>query len=535
MPVHSARVTGRLRPTLASSSVAVVIIAVSVLGFFLTSRSTSDQERTLLKSETNQAAVYASELFAQISSLMNQAAAVVRLTHGSPKAFAQVATGAPAIVIALVRKAGDSYVVEAGTGLRRGDVLSAAQVTTVAKAAPEVVAGPVSFHGKLSTLRFAVGGSALPSKLAIYEQISLNPFTVTSFITGHAFNDLNAVLYGSDRANLDHLVASTTPTPVVAGEAARAKVAVGSSNWLLVAAARHSLIGGFAAFSPTIVLLLGIAVALISGTAIEISQRRRRYANSLVEARTADLNRSLEELRRAQGALVRSERLAAVGEMATVVGHELRNPLAAVMNGLYLVRSHVSQPMPELVARNLAMAEREAEKAARLADDLTAFVRPRETIRSAIEARELVDEVLAASPPPAGVEVTVEAEAVTFLADRGQLAEILTNLVVNAYQALPQGGDVQVSVRSDGDGVRLVVEDSGPGVEDSVAARLFEPFFTTRARGTGLGLAVVQRLVTAHDGEVSCDRAPAGGARFTVVLPRCREGFALMSESASDS
>jgi signal transduction histidine kinase len=131
----------------------------------------------------------------------------------------------------------------------------------------------------------------------------------------------------------------------------------------------------------------------------------------------------------------------------------------------------------------------------------------------------LVDEVLSVAPPPTGVELITDVEAFTLVADRGQMAEILTNLVTNAYEAIPGGGTLRIRAGHMSDGMRLVVEDSGPGIDESVAHRVTEPFFTTKYSGTGLGLAIVHRLVLAHGGTIEFGNADGGGARVTVLIP----------------
>lgn len=509
------------RPGLVSSAVGLALVVLSIVGFLYTRHSASQEEEALLVGETSQAATYASSALSAVFSPLSSAAAVVALTDGSPSAFDKVAAVPAPLATVLAHEVRGHYVVTAatGAGFRPGEVLSGLALATVEHARSGLSAGPAHFDGRIATARFAVGPPATPKGLVIYEQAILDPFTVTPVTAGHAFSDLNAVLYGSRRIDPGALVVATTHDIHLTGQVARAQVTVGTSTWLLAATARHSLVGGVARAAPYVILVLGLLMALIAGIALEILQRRHRYANGLVEERTAELNRSIEHLRAAQDALVRGERLTAVGEMATIIGHELRNPLAAVMNALYLIRAELRAPVSELLSRNLSMAETEAHKAATLADDLTEFVRPREVTPTPIDARRLIDEVVAATPPPPGAELVVDVEPFTVVADHGQLAEIVTNLVTNAYQAIPTGGRVAISLELDGDAARLVVEDNGPGIDGAVAGRLFDPFVTTKHKGTGLGLAIVQRLVSAHGGRIDWENVPSGGARFTVVLP----------------
>jgi signal transduction histidine kinase len=264
---------------------------------------------------------------------------------------------------------------------------------------------------------------------------------------------------------------------------------------------------------------MGLLIALVVTITIQTVQRRHRYAQVLVDERTADLNASLHELKTTQDALVQQERLSAVGEMASVIGHELRNPLAAVTNALFIVRGDLGQELSPTTEKYLSMAERETSKAAVLADDLTAFVRPRELVESEIDVPALVDEVLAATPNPEGVRVDVVVAPCSLVGDRGQLAEVLTNLVTNAYQAMPDGGTVRLGVSCSDGHATFTVEDTGSGIQDATMQRIFEPFFTTKNSGTGLGLAIVQRLVEAHGGQISLENGSTGGVRATVVLP----------------
>ena len=143
-------------------------------------------------------------------------------------------------------------------------------------------------------------------------------------------------------------------------------------------------------------------------------------------------------------ALVGRERLAAVGEMASVVSHELRNPLAAMANAIFLVRHAMRDDLAPDVEQNLTMADREIDKANGIINHVVAYVRPRQPVIEPVPLNEMVDEVLETTPPPDGVRVHAEVGATTPLVDRGHLAEVLVNLVANAYDAMPDGGVVRI-------------------------------------------------------------------------------------------
>jgi signal transduction histidine kinase len=515
-----------MRPGVLSSSIALIVGTVSVVGFAFAEHSTNQQEHDLLQGSTNEAAALASQYFSALDNSIVSAAAVVKSTGGDPASFQRAeAPLSKFIPMVLAKKVGSTYTVTAtsGNAFTIGQHVTGAALSTISGATRGFTIGPVTYNGKTSTARFALGVTSNTTDFVVFEQFSLDPFKATPATTGKPFEQLKATLYGPGPVTAHNLLISTSTSLPLNGPLARASVGVGtsatSSHFTLVASARHPFIGGFARLAPYLLLLLGLLLAGILGITIESLHRRQRYARELVKERTAELERSLRNLEEAQDALVRGERLTAVGEMAMVVGHELRNPLAAVINALYLIRAEVKEPMSEMLSRNLSMAERETGKAATLADDLTAFVRPREMDRVPIAVEGLVEEVLSVTPLPDGIALMTDVEPFTLVADRGQMAEILTNLVTNAYQAMPDGGTLGIRATHEADGAHLTIEDSGSGIDEAVADRVFEPFFTTKYNGTGLGLAIVQRLVIAHGGHIDFENVPTGGARVTLSLP----------------
>ena len=205
-------------------------------------------------------------------------------------------------------------------------------------------------------------------------------------------------------------------------------------------------------------------------------------------------------------------------ELATVVGHELRNPLGAAMNNLYLQRMALADQVEPEDLDYLDRAETQINRAAHLSQDLTAYMREREPVLGDVNLQELVAEVLDSAPPPQGIEVTVDTP-VHVVADATLLGQAITNLLTNAYQAIPEGGRVQLQARADDGSTVITVTDDGPGFDSEATSEPFEPFFSTKADGTGLGLAIVARLVELHGGTVSAENLDGSGARVTVRLP----------------
>jgi signal transduction histidine kinase len=513
----------RWLPSPVALLIGAVIVLLSIGGYFFLQHSVERQEIALLSNETTDAGETASSVFGGIITEVSNNAAVVKLTKADPTAFVNFVNPSgkvsPGIDNVLVRIDGDRYVVVASssTTYRPGDALTGGALATVQRASGTgVISGPVASNGKTSIARFAAPAS---DGLYVYEQFTIPTHINIAAAIGTAFNNLNVALYGPGPPMASNLLIASTKALPLAKPSAHAPVDVGASTWTVVANARKPFVSGLASSGPWILLVMGLFIALVVTITIETVQRRHRYARAVVEERTADLNASLHELKTTQNALVRQERLSAVGEMASVIGHELRNPLAAVTNALFIVRGDLGQDVTPTTEKYLSMAERETSKAAVLADDLTAFVRPRELVESEIDVPDLIDEVLSTTPHPDHVQVDVEVAPCSLVGDRGQLAEVLTNLVTNAYQAMPEGGTVRLGAACSDGHARFTVEDSGNGIKDATMQRVFEPFFTTKDSGTGLGLAIVQRLVQAHGGEILLENSATGGVRATVVLP----------------
>jgi two-component system NtrC family sensor kinase len=235
-----------------------------------------------------------------------------------------------------------------------------------------------------------------------------------------------------------------------------------------------------------------------------------------------------EQLRAAQDGLVRSERLASVGRLAAGLAHEIGNPIAALIGLQELLLEGGLEPEQE--HDFLSRMRRETERIHRILKDLLAFARP--AAHSA-----------AADPDPGDVESAVHDTAALVLPHRDlndvnlvldvhsdlplvalsreHLVQVILNLVLNAADAVGKGGNVRIAAERTAAGVRLSVEDDGPGVLPEVLERLFEPFVTTKdvGKGTGLGLAVCRGLVEGAGGSIELDRTHSPGARFVLDLP----------------
>jgi signal transduction histidine kinase len=252
---------------------------------------------------------------------------------------------------------------------------------------------------------------------------------------------------------------------------------------------------------------------------VEVRQRldaRRRELRS----RTRELMHSNDELRATQAALSTKEQLAAVGELAAVVAHEVRNPLAILGNAVASLRKETLAPDDR--ATLLEIIDSEATRLNRIVTDLLSFSRPITLQRGAVQLCDLVDRALtlAAKKPEVRVDLQVQAGDARVWADSNLLRQVLDNLIENAMQAMETGGTLTVRVRrADAGVVTVEVIDTGEGMDTAVRARAKDPFFTTRPSGTGLGLAIVDRIVGAHGGRIEIDSRAGEGTKVSVELP----------------
>jgi signal transduction histidine kinase len=253
----------------------------------------------------------------------------------------------------------------------------------------------------------------------------------------------------------------------------------------------------------------------------------RRHVGQLtaeLEEKNRCLAASLERERRLEAAALRQSRLAAMGEMAAMLAHEVRNPLGAMalFTGL-LLEDLREQPEPLRLARQVSAGLADLDH---LVTNLLEFTRARrtaETSGASMDCRTVADEAVRYARDlidTNGVDVRCDFAEGDCVArgDAALLRPALLNLVRNAVQAMPSGGTLVVEVTREAARVGVTVGDTGPGIADDVREAIFTPFFTTRVKGAGLGLTVVRELVTALGGDMAIGRTPEGGAAFTIWL-----------------
>jgi signal transduction histidine kinase/HAMP domain-containing protein len=221
--------------------------------------------------------------------------------------------------------------------------------------------------------------------------------------------------------------------------------------------------------------------------------------------------------------LIQTERLAAIGRMAAHVTHEVRNPLSSIGLNVELLEEELVHAGPEAAAL-LASVQQEVDRLTGITEQYLRLSRVPQPQLEPGDLGRLVRDIasfMAEEMRAHGSRLVVElAEPLPQVAlDAGQLRQALLNLLRNAREAMPGGGEVHVSVKPAVPGVRLTVRDHGSGISDSVRERIFDMFYTTKERGTGLGLPLTQQIVTAHGGTIECVRPEGGGTAFELWFP----------------
>jgi signal transduction histidine kinase len=265
---------------------------------------------------------------------------------------------------------------------------------------------------------------------------------------------------------------------------------------------------------------MGFLADAFNGMANQIDESHRELEGRVV-ARTSELQSALGELRETQESLVRKEKLAMLGLLAGGVGHELRNPLGVMTNAVYYLGAVLKQA-PAEVTEYLGILRTQISLAEKIVGDLLDFARIRPPQFEVLSLKQVVDEQLTRAGALDGVSVKQDfpSDLPRIRVDRVQIGQVVLNLITNALQAMNGNAALTFRGRRTADGfVRLDVIDTGSGITPQQMGKLFEPLFTTKARGIGLGLAVSRSLLQANGGSISVESIPGEGTTMSVSLP----------------
>ncbi|MEQ8188051.1 MAG: PAS domain S-box protein, partial [Candidatus Eremiobacterota bacterium] len=245
-------------------------------------------------------------------------------------------------------------------------------------------------------------------------------------------------------------------------------------------------------------------------------EKLKKYSELLKEM----VKNRTKELEDAQEKLVRQEKLAVLGKLAGSVGHELRNPLGVISNAVYYLQMAYSSA-DEKLKDYLSIISEEVKKSDKIISDLLDFSRIKSIDKVNISLNEVFSELFRVYPVPENIQVInrISTELPCIYGDRNHIIQILGNLIINAFQAMPAGGVLTMDGEVSLCGVRVSVSDTGCGIPKDNINKIFEPLFTTKPRGIGLGLCVCKNLLDANRGKIEVESVENKGAVFTVTLP----------------
>jgi signal transduction histidine kinase/putative methionine-R-sulfoxide reductase with GAF domain len=248
----------------------------------------------------------------------------------------------------------------------------------------------------------------------------------------------------------------------------------------------------------------------------EARKQLEKYALQLeqkVEERTRELKKSQEELLKAQ-------RLAVIGELAGMVGHDLRNPLTSIAGAQYYLKKHLSLEANDKFRDMLDLIERNIAYSNKIINDLLDYSREIGLEISENTPKSLVKEALRLVEIPKNVQVLdLTKSKPKIRVDVEKVRRVFVNLIRNAIEAMPKGGKITIKSRAKGENLEMIFSDTGVGMSKETLEKLWIPLFTTKAKGMGFGLAICKRFIEAHGGSISVKSAPGKGTTFTVTLP----------------
>ncbi|MGD8212760.1 MAG: ATP-binding protein, partial [Desulfobacterales bacterium] len=241
--------------------------------------------------------------------------------------------------------------------------------------------------------------------------------------------------------------------------------------------------------------------------------------------------RDLREIKQLENKVKRAEKMAAIGELAAGVAHEIRNPLSSI-RGFSKYLQHFLKNNPQEQEYTKTMIS-EVDRVNSVVTNLLTFARPMDVVRTVTNVEELIKKAVSLTKQDAtsknvgitvAVPVAVQTPGNDFLLDENQMLQVLLNLLLNAIQAVGSHGQIEIgcSIDTENDKLEIWIEDDGIGVPGEKMSKIFEPFFTTREKGTGLGLSIVHKIVENHGGEIMLQSPPLSknrGCRFTIIIP----------------
>jgi len=303
-----------------------------------------------------------------------------------------------------------------------------------------------------------------------------------------------------------------------------AQMKMNAALWVLLSITGSVFVAFYLAKSlsrPVLELVVG-AEKLGEG---DFSQEVRVSTRDEISTLANTFNFMVKKLKEYQEQLVLREKLAAVGQMASVVGHEIRNPLGVINNAIYYIRTRLEMSseaeLDPKIQKHIGIIEKEISASNRIVNDLLGFSRTRPPMAQPLDLNKIVEDSLSAVSIPDGVKVEIDLsmELPPTLVNQDEIRQVFINIINNAWQAMPEGGTIKIRSYVGEEMAQVEITDTGCGISPENMKKLFTPFFSTKTKGTGLGLAAVQRILERHKGRIKVRSRLGQGTTFIIGLP----------------
>ncbi|MBO7612132.1 MAG: HAMP domain-containing protein [Elusimicrobia bacterium] len=253
----------------------------------------------------------------------------------------------------------------------------------------------------------------------------------------------------------------------------------------------------------------------------ELNKEKKELLNLKVafEQRSQELEETLDKVQNIQQDLIKSEKFATIGRLASSVAHELRNPLAAIKNISYFL-SKMGAYSDNKSKQMVNMLSSEVLRANKIITDLLDYSRTKKLNKLSVDIVSFVNKVIPAVPVPSNILITTNLEKFDVVMDPDKITQVLINLITNARDAMPpEGGEINITTKKIGNTCQILIKDNACGMSEETLSHLFEPLFTTKLKGIGLGLPIVKEIIDAHQGKITVTSTKNVGTTFKIEIP----------------
>jgi signal transduction histidine kinase len=263
---------------------------------------------------------------------------------------------------------------------------------------------------------------------------------------------------------------------------------------------------------------------VISAVEIAVDITEKKNMQDKLSQYSQKLERLVEErtkqLEETQLRLIKSERLAAIGELAGMVGHDLRNPLTGIKNAAYYLKKKLAMFPEDQVKAMIEIIEKGIDHSDKIISDLLDYSREMHLELQVYSVQKVLEDAFTNLKIPEKIKVNYNIpDKAKFRIDQNKIERVFINLIKNAIDAMPNGGTITINCKQTKSNIELSFADTGAGISEEVLPKLFVPLFTTKAQGMGFGLAICKRIVDAHGGTIKVETAKGKGTTFKVTLP----------------